>query len=56
MRSALNIQMVQRYRDKMGRTKLKGGKDLTVSAQYPIGLGMKAGVGMSIEFGNHQFS
>lgn len=41
MRSALNIQMVQ-----MGRVKLKGGKHLQASAQYPIGLGMKAGVGV----------
>ena len=42
MRSVLNIQMVQKYRDKLGRLKVKGGKHLRQSAQYPIGLGMQA--------------
>lgn len=44
MRSCLKIELVKKYRDKNGCRKVKGGRHLRQSAQYPIGLGLQARV------------
>lgn len=59
LKNCLNIQMVRRYQDKRGNWKVAGvpglcnkdlnfefkagGRDLSRSSAYPVGLGLKAG-------------
>ena len=42
LKSSLNIKLVRRYKDRLGRDKVKGGPNLTESAAYPINMGLKA--------------
>lgn len=42
LKSSVNLKLVRRYKDRHGRTKVKGGPNLTESAAYPINLGLKA--------------
>lgn len=44
MKSHFNVKLVKRYRDKRGQQKIKGSRDLAKSAEYPIQLGLKAGL------------
>lgn len=37
------IRIVHHYRDRAGRMRIKGGKDLRSTEHYPHGLGLKAG-------------
>ena len=44
MKSHFNVKLVKRYRDKRGQQKIKRSRDLAKSAEYPIQLGLKAGL------------
>ena len=43
IKSQLNLELVEHYKDSRGRARVKGGKDLKESATYPIRLGQEAG-------------